>query len=98
MKDFETIKEYAAYFQGWEAATHYTAAFRDGLRAASDIIETLNDHVRKGKKKVAVVHCGDCIYYVGNNGGRPTGVCKWREDEDPDPDDFCSVGEKESEE
>jgi len=36
---------------------------------------------------VEVVRCKDCIYWFGSS-------CKWREDETPDPDDYCSIGEK----
>lgn len=35
---------------------------------------------------VEVVRCKDCIYRFGSS-------CKWREDETPDPDDYCSIGE-----
>ena len=41
-----------------------------------------------------VVRCKDCIYWQDNNGGYPHIGCKWREDETPDPDDFCSAGER----
>lgn len=36
---------------------------------------------------VEVVKCKDCIYRFESS-------CKWREDETPDPDDYCSIGEK----
>lgn len=36
---------------------------------------------------IEVVRCKDCIYRFGT-------LCKWREDETPDPDDYCSIGEK----
>lgn len=48
MKDFETIKEYAAYFQGWEAATGYMSAVRDTLRAAKELLNT-NTEQRRGR-------------------------------------------------
>ena len=41
-----------------------------------------------------VVTCGDCKYYQDNNGGYPHDYCHWREDETPEPDDFCSLGER----
>lgn len=44
-----------------------------------------------------VVRCKDCIYWQDNNSGYPHIGCKWREDETPDPDDFCSAGERRSE-
>ena len=34
-----------------------------------------------------LVVCRDCIYY-------DTEHCKWRKDESPDPDDYCSVGQE----
>lgn len=36
-----------------------------------------------------LVICKNCIY-------RETDLCKWRQDETPDDDDFCSIGEAES--
>lgn len=47
---------------------------------------------RKGTEiivdQIDLILCKDCIY-------RDTDECKWREDESPDDDDFCSIGEKE---
>lgn len=40
-----------------------------------------------------LVLCKDCVYWQDNNDGYPHVGCKWREDETPDPDDFCSAGE-----
>lgn len=34
-----------------------------------------------------LVLCKHCIY-------RDTDDCKWRDDESPDDDDFCSIGER----
>lgn len=46
-----------------------------------------------------VVHCRECKYYQDNNGGYPNSDCRWRQDETPDADDFCSYDERrESEE
>ena len=56
---------------------------RDAIRAAAELL----------KKQKAVVRCKDCIYWQDNNDGYPHVGCKWREDETPDPDDFCSAGE-----
>lgn len=39
---------------------------------------------------VRVVRCKDCRYWQCNNGGYPNKECRWREDETPDADDFCS--------
>lgn len=46
------------------------------------------------KNLTVVVRCCDCIYWQDNNDGYPHIGCKWREDETPDPDDFCSAGER----
>ena len=54
-----------------------------------EIDELMNDHW-VGE----LVRCKDCIYWQDNNSGYPHIGCKWREDETPDPDDYCSVGER----
>ena len=41
-----------------------------------------------------LVRCRECIYWQDNNDGYPHKDCKWREDETPDPEDFCSAGER----
>ena len=43
---------------------------------------------------VPVVRCKDCRYWQDNNGGNPNEECRWREDETPDADDFCSYGKR----
>lgn len=43
---------------------------------------------------VVVTRCKDCRYWQDNNGGYPNKECRWREDETPDADDFCSCGER----
>ena len=48
----------------------------------------------KETKMVEVVRCKDCKYWQDNNGGYPHRDCKWNQDETPDPDDFCSAGER----
>lgn len=45
-----------------------------------------------------VVRCKDCRYWQDNNGGYPNKKCRWREDETPDADDFCSYGERKEDE
>lgn len=45
---------------------------------------------------VAVVWCKDCVYWQDNNGGYPHKDCKWGCEETPDADDFCSYGERRS--
>ena len=44
---------------------------------------------------VPVVRCKDCKYWQDNNGGYPHEECRWGKDETPDPDDYCSYGERE---
>lgn len=41
-----------------------------------------------------LIRCKDCAYWQDNNDGYPHSDCKWKEDETPDPDDFCSAGER----
>ena len=43
---------------------------------------------------VQVVRCADCKYWQDNNGGYPNDNCRWGHDETPDPDDYCSYGER----
>ena len=47
---------------------------------------------------VPVVRCKDCIYYQDNNDGYPHDGCRWRSDETPDADDFCSFAERKNDE
>ena len=46
------------------------------------------------EKPQELVRCKACIYWQDNNDGYPHIGCKWRKDETPDPDDFCSAGER----
>ena len=41
-----------------------------------------------------VVRCMDCKYWQDNNGGYPHEECRWGNGETPEPDDFCSYGER----
>lgn len=41
-----------------------------------------------------VVRCKDCRYWQDNDGGYPNEECRWRGDETPDADDFCSYGKR----
>lgn len=43
---------------------------------------------------VEVVRCKDCKYWQDNNVGYPHDECRWGNGETPDPDDFCSYGER----
>ena len=40
-----------------------------------------------------LIRCKDCLYWQDNNGGYPHEDCKWKGDETPDDDDFCSGAE-----
>lgn len=54
----------------------------------------LKDRMNKKVDMVEVVRCKDCKYWQDNNGGYPHRDCKWNQYETPDPDDFCSGGER----
>ena len=41
-----------------------------------------------------LIRCKDCRYWQDNNGGYPNPDCPWGKDETPDPDDYCSFGER----
>lgn len=41
-----------------------------------------------------VTRCKDCIYWQDNNNGYPVDDCKWKQDETPDPEDYCSWGDR----
>ena len=43
---------------------------------------------------VEAVRCKDCRYWQDNNGGYPHPECRWRDDETPNADDYCSFGER----
>ena len=44
-------------------------------------------------KPQELIRCKDCLYWQDNNGGYPHEDCKWKGDETPDDDDFCSGAE-----
>lgn len=50
--------------------------------------------VRESDGIVEITKCKNCLYYQDNNGGYPSKDCKWNKDETPDPDDYCSCGER----
>ena len=68
-------------------------AYADGWNAAIDIIESAPT-----ADVAEVVRCKDCKYYQDNNGGYQQDMCRWRQDETPDEDDFCSAGERKNSE
>ena len=45
---------------------------------------------------VDIVRCKECKFWAGNSDGDIDDwvECRWREDEAPDADDFCSYGER----
>lgn len=45
-----------------------------------------------------VVHCKDCKYWQDNNDGYPNEECRWGHGETPDANDFCSSGERKTNE
>lgn len=47
---------------------------------------------------IKVVFCKDCKYWQDNNGGYPHEDCRWGHEETPDPDDYCSFGERKDDE
>lgn len=51
------------------------------------------DMIDKMFSTANIVRCRDCKYWQDNNDGYPHPDCRWREDETPDPDDYCSFGE-----
>lgn len=69
------------------------------LRAKSDMAIGTPKTVFASVEKIidllpGIVMCGECRYYQDNNGGYPHEECKWNKDETPDPDDYCSGGER----
>ena len=69
---------------------------RDSEPALSGALAAAIGFLNKCKTVPAevIVHCRDCKYYQDNNGGYPNSDCRWRQDETPDADDFCSCGER----
>ena len=50
--------------------------------------------LRPVSREQQVILCKDCRYWQGNNGGCPHPECRWRNDETPDEDDYCSFAER----
>ena len=66
--------------------------------------ELCHKHTEEIASMPSVVRCEDCKYWLSDkpiknkwfqNG--ETDQCKWRTDESPNHDDFCSYGEREGE-
>ena len=54
------------------------------------------DHLEIEITNHAIVFCRDCVYWQDNNGGYPHPQCRWGHEETPDPNDYCSYGERRS--
>lgn len=60
---------------------------------AIDFINTI------AKSSIDIVRCKECKYYIDNMPEDSTDdECRWRSEEQPNPDDFCSYGERKSDE
>ncbi len=59
--------------------------------AKTQISDAIHETAKQFRQ--TIVRCKDCVYWQDNNNGYPHEDCKWRQDETPDPDDFCSAGE-----
>ena len=81
-----------------EMSAELTAAVLENiLRHGKFNIPTRNameNAVRIMKETPEVVRCIECQYWQDYNGGYPNDGCKWRDDETPEPDDYCSAGER----
>ena len=87
-KEFSLIKS--------SGVSMYKKGRRDGLVLANAILR--DDKRVPVSDVVEVVRCKDCKYYQDNNGGYPHEECRWRMDETPNADDYCSYGERKDEE
>lgn len=58
---------------------------------------SMSDDIAKKRGLMELVRCRDCVYWQDNNSGYPHIGCKWRDDETPESDDFCSAGERRTE-
>lgn len=50
--------------------------------------------LRRIKEMNEILRCKNCRYWQDNNGGYPHEDCKWKADETPDPDDYCSFAKR----
>lgn len=66
--------------------------YPEGMFDCEDVISSVEN--APAADVVPVVRCKDCEYWQDNNGGYPNEECRWREDETPDADDFCSYGKR----
>ena len=68
------------------------AIYREAILAVKSIL-----HSAKPIDAVPVVRCRECKYWQDNNDGYPHQECRWGNYETPDPDDYCSYGERSKE-
>ena len=68
----------------------------DGACSQRKVWERLKQYEDSGA--VQVVRCKDCKYWQDNNDGYPHEECRWGHGETPDANDFCSYGERRSDE
>ena len=76
----------------------YTGTKKDIYREALLAVKSAIHCQSISKDMQKVVRCRDCKYFQDNNNEYPHNECKWRQDETPDADDFCSYGERKAEE
>ena len=62
----------------------------------SDLTEALNIALAalRGPTREQVVLCQDCRYWQGNNVDYQHPECRWKHDETPNKDDYCSFAER----
>ena len=84
--------------------------YADGWNSAIEIIDKaptidIDRPTRSQFKRMAVqlgyekvVRCKDCKYWQDNNDGYPHEECRWGRGETPDANDFCSYGERKTDE
>jgi len=62
----------------------------------SDLTEALNIALAAlpGPAREQVVLCKDCRYWQGNNVDYQHPECRWKHDETPNKDDYCSFAER----
>lgn len=61
-----------------------------------EVVDMIEDCVESAPPAdvVEMVMCKDCVYWQDNNDGYPHEECRWGKDETPDAYDFCSRGER----
>lgn len=83
----ESVTDYSFYYD-------VLSLLKEQEKTRKFYAEKCDELYAVAKSRVEVVRCKDCVYWQDNNEGYPHKDCKWREDETPDPDDYCSAGER----